>query len=716
MKIQTNYGGIHPLLCPDVPISFDIPRKCRCCSLLGTSLLFALLAAQSMTASGQNNVFVLDSLRVLGEAEEGFSVAVTDEMIQARQASDLEDLLTHDPSITVGGGAPVAQKIYVRGLEDTLLNVTVDGATQAGYLYHHQGRVSVEPELIKNVVIKAGAGNAADGAGALGGAIHFELKDAQDMLRPGQRTGALLKTGFATNNSAWKNHVSAYGMLGRDFGLLVSGTHLEATEDYRAGGGNRVPETEQARRDLRVKFSGDIVPGHYVSLSYEDFLDDGRRYARANMGNIGFHPAYPNLPVDQKTDRTSLIGNYVFNPDSDLIDLSATVYQNDAAIQKLGDQWAAVWPPAGPPPAWMFADYHGGQFHGGGVKSLGFDLRNVSKLASSEMEYGFEYRTDTAYLINPAVSGFKDEETDITAFFLQGDVQLGERLRLSAGGRYDNYDYTDNNGVNISDSDISPNATLSFDVTDQLEISAGYAEAFKGVSSPEVFFLEFPPTGGTLTSYAGANTTQTFDGIEFGVGELKAEESDNYEVGFKFDSGKLAASGEVFRQTVQNAQYTGPTVRYSYLDDVRVRGYALRGAYYFEDVTLNVGVSHSTPEINGEPLSSGTMGLGTAYGRTWTLGLEYDINGTTSMGWDARLTERLEDVREGQDQKAGYVVHDVFVQWVPNDDLTVGLAINNLFDKFFYDQGTYYTRDSTRDPYGLPEPGRDFRLYASYRF
>ena len=683
---------------------------------LGRAILFALLAFQSMTASSQSDVIVLDTLRVLGEAEEGFNVAVTQDMIEERQAADLEDLLTHDPSITVGGGAPVAQKIYVRGLEDTLLNVTIDGATQAGYLYHHQGRVSVEPELIKSVVVKAGAGNAADGAGALGGAIHFELKDAQDLLEPGQQAGALLKTGLSDNNGAWKKHASAYGMLGAGLGLLVSGTHMASTEDYRAGDGSRVPETEQEQQDLRVRISGHTGPAHHVSVGYEDYLDEGRRYARANMGDIGLHPAYPNLPVNQKTNRKSLVGNYAFDPDSDLIDLSATVYHNDAEIQKQGDQWAAVWPPAGPPPTWKFADYHQGKFHGGGVRSLGLDLRNTSRLDSKELEYGFEYRTDTAYLINPVVTDFNDEKTDISAFFLQGDAQLGQWVRLSAGARYDNYDYTDNKRVNIGDSAVSPNATLSLDVTDQLRISAGYAEAFKGVSSPEVFFLEFPPTGGTLTSYTGANTTQTIDGIEFGVGELRAEKSDNLEVGFKYESRTLAASGEIFHQEIRNAQYTSATVRYSYLDEVEVRGYALRGAFFMDGVAINLGVSHSKPEIKGEPLSSGTMGLGTAYGRTWTLGLEYDLSGTVSMGWDARLVERLENVRDGQSEKEGYAVHDVFVQWKPDDDLTVGLAINNLFDKFFYDQGTYYTRDQTRAPYGLPEPGRDFRLYASYRF
>lgn len=691
--------------------------------LPGAAALLALLIAQAVvaddTAGGANDQLVLDTMRVLGQPLAGFNVAITSDMIEARQASDLEDLLAHDPSITVGGGAPVAQKIYVRGLEDTLLNITIDGATQAGYLYHHQGRVSVEPELIKDVVIRAGAGNAADGAGALGGAIHFTLKDAHDLLDPGKQAGALVKAGFYSNNSAWKKHASAYGLLTDDLGLLVSVTHLESNDDYEAGDGNEVDETEQRLKDVRIRLSGNIAPDHYLSLSYEDYLDEGRRYARPNMGSL-FHPIYQNTPVDQKTDRESWIANYRYDPASELVDLSATVYHNDARIEKRGDLWLAQpYPPfpPGPPTIWPFRDYYGGEYHGGGVESLGFDLRNISRMGEHKFEYGVELRADTAYLINEVVADFDDEETDIGALFLQADLQLTERLRLSTGARFDDYDYTDNNDVNISDSKVSPNATLSFDVTDALELSVGYARAFKGVSSPEVFFLELPPNGTTLASYMGPDTVVNVDGIPFEVQALQAEESENYEIGFKYLAGSFAASGEVFRQTIENAHYTGSTTRYSYVDDVEVDGYALRMAYYFDNgLSLNAGVSHSKPEIDGEPLSSGTMGLGTAYGRTWTLGLEYSLSPSVSMGWDARFVERLEFVRDGQDEKDGYGVHDVFVQWTPDDDLVVGLAINNLFDKFYYDQGSFFSRDDATDPYGLPEPGRDFRLYASYRF
>jgi hemoglobin/transferrin/lactoferrin receptor protein len=678
-------------------------------SALGNSYI---VYADEVENEASEETTTLETLKVLGTSEKGFNVAMTDEMIEKTQASSLQDLFRHEPSITVGGGLPVAQKVYVRGLEDTLLNVTIDGATQAGYIYHHQGRINVEPELIKEIVVKAGAGNATDGAGALGGAIHIKLKDAKDMVRDGQRAGALVKTAFHSNSDLWKNHISAYGMLTDDFGVLASFTKSDANDNYEDGNGDEVDYTELDQESVRIKLSGDIADDHYLSLSYEEYDDDGTRYARANMGEL-FHPIYPNMPVPQETHRESWVANYGYNPDNALIDLSTTAYFNDSYLTKKGDEWVIL-PLIGPPPNWNYQDYYDGQRRGGGVESTGLDIRNTSIIGEHNVTYGAEYREDEAYFKNSIID-LDDEETEVFAVYAQTELTLNERLGLSTGLRYDSYDYEDNTGYEIDDDKFSPNATLSFAATPQLELHAGYAMAFKGVSSPEAWFLEFPHIPSGLNSYRGADTVS--DGS--GVGELKAEESDNIEIGFKYEGANFAASGEIFKQTIENSQVisAGTATRYSYLDDVESTGYALRAAYFWDEITANIGVSETEPELGNDPLASGAMGLGTAYGRTWTTGLEYSPLFNLTMGWNARFVEKLDFVPDGQDDKAGYGVHDVYVQWAPSDRMKLGLAVSNLFDKHYYDQGTFYTRDDTsEDPYGLAEPGRDIRVSFSYEF
>ena len=86
------------------------------------------------------------------------------------QASSIADILSNELSITVGGGdSPVAQKIYIRGLEDTMFNITIDGAPQSGELYHHQGRIQIEPEFLKSIELEAGSGAAPDHGTPRGG-------------------------------------------------------------------------------------------------------------------------------------------------------------------------------------------------------------------------------------------------------------------------------------------------------------------------------------------------------------------------------------------------------------------------------------------------------------------------------------------------------------------------------------------------------------------
>lgn len=676
------------------------------------AVFISAMAAQSgsVFANGKSdsNVQALETLQVLGVEEDGFNVAITAEMIEKRQASDLEDLLRHEPSITVGGGLPVAQKVYVRGIEDTLMNVTIDGATQAGYLYHHQGRISVEPELIKEIVVKAGAGNATDGAGALGGAIHFKLKDAKDMLRDGETSGALVKVGFFSNNDAIKKHGTVYSMLTDDFGLMASFTRLDGQDNYEDGAGNEVENSRVSQDSVRLKLSGKISDEAYLGISLEDYIDEGIRFARPNMIGL-FHPVYPSSAIRQETKRESVTVNLGYSPASNLVDVEYAMYYTDNYLTKQGDEFIASWPPT---PPFASADYHNGEEHGGGVETRGFDLRNTALFGDNEIIVGAEYREDKGYLINQAVSNFDKEETKIKAIYAQAEIGLTRDFRLSTGIRYDDYDYTDNYGEEINDEGVSPNLTVTFDVNDEIELHASYAEAFKGVSIPEVWFLEFPPLDMTMSNYQGAS----FEDDGFMLGKVQAEESSNIELGFKYEGVDFAASGEIFKQTIEHAQVTSPTVRYSYVDDVEVEGYALRAAYYLENISINAGVSESVPELDGEPLSSSDMGLGTAYGRTWTTGLQYRHDAYLTFGWNARYAERLSEVRDGQDEKAGYGIHDLHVQWIPVDDLTLGFAINNVLDKFFYDQGTFYSSDDTTAPYGLPEPGRDFRVSLAYQF
>lgn len=177
-------------------------------AMLVATPVFAQDTAQSPANDDPEPIVVVGALT---------DVAIDRAEIELTQANDLNDLFRNVPSVAVGGSLGIAQKIYVRGLEDSLLNVTIDGAPQRGTLFHHIGRVTIEPELLESVEVQAGAGEATSGFGAVGGSIRFRTVDPVNLLRSGRNYGAIAKAGWFSNDG-YKLSATAYARLFGDVG------------------------------------------------------------------------------------------------------------------------------------------------------------------------------------------------------------------------------------------------------------------------------------------------------------------------------------------------------------------------------------------------------------------------------------------------------------------------------------------------------------------
>ena len=88
----------------------------------------------------------------------------------------------------------------MRGLDDTNLKVTIDGARQEGTLFYHMGDITIDPDLLKRAEVAVGNNSVTLGNDALGGAVAFETVDATDLLQPNQKIGAKLHTAYGSNN------------------------------------------------------------------------------------------------------------------------------------------------------------------------------------------------------------------------------------------------------------------------------------------------------------------------------------------------------------------------------------------------------------------------------------------------------------------------------------------------------------------------------------
>ncbi|HTU12727.1 MAG TPA: TonB-dependent receptor [Allosphingosinicella sp.] len=654
-----------------------------------------------------------------GEDEEGepivvvgalTDVAIDREEIELTQANDLADLFRHVPSVTVGGGVGLAQKIYVRGIEDSLLNVTIDGAPQRGTLFHHIGRVSIEPELLESVEVQAGAGEATSGFGAIGGAIRFRTRDPVTLLQPGRDIGAIGRAGWFSNDG-YKLSGTVFARLFGDVGILGSFVHVDR-DDYEDGNGV-VQRGTGARQQLGfIRFGGDLGGGHRLALSYEH---------RDEEGAFGQRPNWPVLtgdtlfPVEGK--RQSVTANYRFNV-SPALGLEATGYWTRSEFtQDRFDRWG---------------------LYGAEIESYGFDLRARVRRAGHDVTFGVEHRNDrvmSEYLgapamwqpwaWDPAIGRFV-EEGSLLGLYVQDRWQALDSLLLSFGARYDSYDMTQVTYADGAESDgFSFNAGATFTIAPGLSLNAGYAEAFRGKEIGDAFTLEHRPGRLSLSP------------------TLRPERVENIEGGIAYDRDGIRASAVYYRMKIRDVVldqlYAGPPPQsatyYENVGDFVAEGFELRAGYRRGPFSIDGYFNHYDSRLNGRRIEGYEhLALGNSVGDNMALILGYEP--TPSLGFRATLT-RYEDLNDLEVlyrdvelgyvpttefiDKPGYTVVDLFARWQPfrSHLFELQAAVYNLFDTQYRAHasvGDYRAIPDYEIVAGLPEPGRNVRLTASLRF
>jgi hemoglobin/transferrin/lactoferrin receptor protein len=631
-------------------------------------VVIALSFALSGAAQAAEPEFEFDPVQVTAQRGTDTNTVVRASRIDVEQAVSLQDLFKQTPEVSVGGGGlPIAQKLYVRGVGERMLSVTIDGAAQPESAYHHAGQVMVEPELLKRVEVEAGTGAATAGPGALAGALRFTTKSAADLLRPGERIGALVKGSYLSASEGKKLGVSVFGRLSDSVGLLVSQNRYDG-DSYEDGNGKQVANTAADTKSRFVKL--DMASGtHRLGLAYEENSDEGLRNKRTNLIVNGINPAQR-----QRMERKSTTANYDFTPGGKLVALHLTAYSNENEVQ------LAQGLPAR---------------ENDGTRTRGVNLVNVSRFGDHKVSAGVDYRRDIGFA-NVAGVPLNDEKASVAGVFIQDDLALGEHWALGLGARYDSYDYTDMEGAKFDSASASPSASLAFMPAEGLTIRLGHARALRGVGVMEPFLKAF----------------QTNDPA------LEAEKARNTDLGVQWQSGPWHAAATLFSQQIDN--YIGYDDMRQNLGQVKTRGYSASAGYNGQRWSASIGMSHAKPRLDDRPLSSDdAFLLGNASGRTWVAQLDHVFPAQhLKMGWTSRATERLEYVPSGAATKPGYAVHDVYAQWQPigSDKLTLTLTVNNLGDKFYYDHSSFGFHPRWGSVAALPETGRNVRVSLATRF
>lgn len=622
-------------------------------------------------------------------------VTIEADTMRREAARDMREILQNEVGLSVGGGGnAITQKLYIRGIEDTMLYTTLDGAPQGGNLYHHQARIVIDPTLLKSVEIDKGSSAASAGPGALAGSIRLTTKDASDLLRPGQHVGAIIDAGIASNDGK-RYGATLYGRAGKQFDLLVSGNRND-TDDYESGNGETQNNTASELTTGLVKTTFRPADGHAFSLGYTDIHEEATRYLRSQ-----FRFAFGGLPMPQSFDRETLTGSYRYDGGDGVPSVDLSLFSDDNIYTRTNAS-ANLGKPAG----YRFGEQ---------VEARGANLLLISKLGSTALRYGANYHRFDARAINPTGTGALNqgllntskEEADVKGVFAEASVPLGDRVLLGAGVRYDWYSLTDNHGQNFDTGGASPGVNLTWAATDALTLRATASRALRGAGIKETLLIDNGPGPHRYVNDPS----------------MKEEVATNLEAGFHWAANGFKVFGAAYKLTIDdfiNTVFAPPVVTRTNVGTVESPGYELGAGWQVGNFRIDASVTHSKPELNGVQLIDSDFALGLATGRTWTLGAGWTLpQRHLDFTWNTRFVEEHDslDPADGVTPatKPGYGVHDLYVNWQPpgQNGLRVTFSVKNAFDKQYFDQATYGFNGSTQ--YGYAEPGRDIRLDLSWK-
>lgn len=623
------------------------------------------------------------------------SLDVADRVLRG-QASDVRDLFTANASTDIGGGTRNGQRLYLRGVEGSQLNITIDGARQGANLYNHRGGLNnIDPEIVKRVELNPGPPGADEGYGALGGSVRFETIDAQDRLRPGQAFGGLAKLGGATASRLERGSAGGWARLGESLGLVAYFSEARYG-DLRTGGGQRVPFSGGVERSQLLKASWLDVAGHSLRMGFEDNKADGLNYMQRGDYPWQIQPTFATRPPqDQSLTRRATTLRWDYNPGSRWVNLRASLADSDTEF---------------------FAPNSNSERFTSKVRNG--ELRNEVRLdlgaLSSRTTVGidrFEDRGASDILNRPSTrSGTRN-----TGFFVQSRLNA-DRWGLEAGARQDRWS-TSFVSRSAQGSATSLNLQGEVEAGPGLTLFGGVGEAARGYSTIPLQFTRNIVASGLL--FNGSAT-----------GTLRSETARLSEVGMrwrKLHAGlRMALEAKAYDNRVRDGiLYRQPgtgglggrpvTEFFNYGQVVRFHGMEVNGDLAWAGHASRLSLARpKVAQLPPDPQFIARYGAPTGGKLVWDH--RWQASPGLTLGYTLTAVRRLGVVPNNQVvfiPRAGYVLHDLQVLWRPLDehDLTLALAANNLGDRRYSSQLTFTERGLATE-----EAGRNLRLTATWMF
>ncbi|RMC35481.1 TonB-dependent receptor plug domain-containing protein [Paracoccus alkanivorans] len=650
-----------------------MPKITRATLVLSTAMVPGLALAQPITL--EPIVLYARDAYVTGQIE------VDEEDLKAAETGGLADLFRSEPGVIVDGGIALTERVYVNGIDQEQMAVTIDGALQNNRMWHHTGTNLIDPGLLKAARVDAGVAPADAGPDALGGSIEYETKSALDLLEDGRNFGGKLTTGFESNGDTATGALTLYGRQGPVDALIYA---KRATgDDYEGGDGETVKYTGADLDSYMVKLGAE-ANGWRFEYGGIQVKDDSLRPFRPNVVDYVGRDSAPRYFDMTQTTHTLKISRTeassdLFNPELLLSSSKNELTATDLPRDDGRDPNRAA----------------------GEAESFSAVLQNHFRIGQTEFAAGVDFHNRTGYLddywIHPrtgeAIHTKFREDSHNTGVFVQARGSVGQ-IDYSTGLRYDWNRFYGTEAEKFDSEGASANANLTWHATDSLSFDAGYSTVFGGIPLNQGFVL-----------------------YEDGVYDnLRSARSQNAILGVTWEQDGSTIGVEAFRTKIGNARSD------SEVKEIRSEGWRVSLGQNWDGGSATLRYSDIDVEVDGKaPTSNDIRGFGTVPGRVLTLDANHEITRGMKIGGviEHVFEEPFHGVDPWGDERRnydGYTVVNVYGEYTPAryENLTIRAEINNLFDEDYADRASY--GGDFEYVVSQKEIGRSIGLTANFTF
>ncbi|MFN1534831.1 TonB-dependent siderophore receptor [Vibrio jasicida] len=657
-----------------------------------SSLCLAVGVALAHPALAQDQDSHFEEVVVWGTKVSSNTESMFADDMSLKQADHMSDLLRDIPGVDVGGTHSVNQRITIRGLGETDLDIRLDGASQHANMFHHIGNLTLNPDILKSADIQVG-NNSVTQSG-LGGSVYFETKDARDLLRYDENFGARVYGGYASNDNQ-QGSLTLYGLLSENVDAMVYG-HYVTRDDFKDGDGNKTFGAEGDVYNILGKLGYEFGDIHRLEISYDMYRDSGDYNPRPDMSGNANNGLSSELLIPTDYDRDTVTLSYELRGEQHQGDV--TLYNTETEIVRDESVMAPRWP--------------ANRLSKNTAKNQNFGLsakfQSLLTLGSFDHRatYGLDYmdKTSESYY---GSSKFMEESAVSTAVFVEDQFFISDVLSITAGLRFDDYQRKAETANNDYDK-VTWALAAEWAVTQDWTLFASSRSLFKGPELMETFIA--------------------YQDVAYLQDGLKPETGLNTQGGVRFnkavDEHTFGANLTVFQTDIDDyiaEAYQGATQTYLIYNegDVEIKGFEASAFYGYESFgsKLSYSKSDTKNKDTGGPVAGGN-GRSIDMGDSIALTLDYQSDSLeTIFGWNSMFVLEEDNVFDGQPKKDSYDVHNLYAQWVPSnvDGLSVTFGIDNVFDELYTSHASRSgtARGITLDDY---EPGRNYKLSAAYQF